>query len=100
MRRSTLIRPCSSSGRPNRAITGWGFTPAVQTNVRVGIVSPSERRAEVAVTSSTRVEVRISTPRARSSPAANSARSAGTSLITRSRASTSTQRIPWVAQRG
>ena len=38
------IRPRSSSGSPNRATTGCGLTPAVQTSVRVGTTSPSLSR--------------------------------------------------------
>ena len=81
-------------------MTGCGLTPAVQTSVRVGMISPPERTAVSAVTSSSVVLVRIAMPRPRSSRMAKSASGAGISGITRSRASTRIQRIPWVRQRG
>ena len=98
--RSVMIRPPRSSGRPSSWTTGWGLTPAVHTSVRDGMTSPVDRYASVAVTRSSVVPVRISIPRPRSSRVANSDRSGGTSIITRSRASTRRKRTPWVRQRG
>ena len=93
------MRP-RSSGRPSRSTTGCGLTPAVHTTVRVGIVWPSERRALVAVTSSSVVCRRRSMPRMRSSAMQNSARSGAVSRMMRSAASTRIQRMPCVRQRG
>ena len=80
--------------------SGCGTTPAVQTSVRVGIVSPVEIRAQLAVTSSSVVPSRMSMPRPRSSRSAYSASSLSISGSTRSVASTSTQRMPCRRARG
>jgi hypothetical protein len=94
------MRPPGSSGRPSRATTGCGLTPAVQTTVRVGTTSPVESAIEAAVIRSTVVFVWISIPRRRSSALANAASFGAISVITRSLASTSTKRIPASLQRG
>ncbi len=94
------MRPEWSSGRPSRATTGAGFTPAVQQTVRVEIRSPVDSSAERSSIELSIVPVRSSIPRPRSSRAANRARLAGISGITRSCASTSMKRAPVMRQRG
>jgi hypothetical protein len=96
---SVRIRP-PSRGSPSSRITAGGFTPVVQHTVRQGRVSPVERVTVSSAMASMRVPVRISIPRARSSRWAKSARLAGISGITRSWASTSSQRVPSSRQRG
>ena len=64
---STGTRPRSSSGTLSWRKLGWAVTPAVQTTVRVGTVSPVESRTLSAVTSSSWVPSRTSIPRPRSS---------------------------------
>jgi hypothetical protein len=68
--------------------------------VRVGITSPVESSVESAETRSIVVPSRISIPRRCSSWPANSARLSEISGISRSRASTSTNRTPCSLQRG
>ena len=97
---STSMRPPWSSGRPSLRTTGAGVTPAVQHSSRAGMRSPVDSVTEPASAESSIVPVRISIPRARSSRVANSARLAGISGITRSRASTRTKRVPIMRQRG
>ena len=67
---STGTRPRSSSGTLSSLRIGCGATPAVQTTVRVGSVSPLESRALSAPTSSSVVSRRMSMPRPRSSRSA------------------------------
>jgi hypothetical protein len=100
MKRSTRIRPLSFTGRPSLDTTGAGRTPAVQTSVCVGTRSPEESTTWSAAAESIVVCVRTSTPRPRSSRAANSASWVGTSAMTRPSRSSSSQRMPWRLQRG
>jgi hypothetical protein len=76
------------------------MTPAVHATVRVGITSPVESSVESADTRSIVVPRLISIPRRRSSASANCASPSEISGISRSRASTSTKRIPCMSQRG
>ena len=97
---STSMRPPGPIGSPSSRTTGAGLTPAVQHSSRVGMRSPVESVTASCSAEDSIVFVRISIPRPRSSRVANSARLAGISGITRSRASTSTKRVPTIRQRG
>ena len=100
MKRSASMRPLSVSGRPSRCTTGCGLTPAVHTTVRAGTTSPVDSVTLRSVTCSTVCPMRNSMPRPRSSRTVKSDSFGGTSIIGRSAASTSIQRMPWTRQRG
>jgi hypothetical protein len=88
------------SGRPSSLTMPGVRTPAVQQTSRVGRRSPVDSTTLRSSIRSSVVPVRISMPRRRSSRAATSARLAGISRMMRSWASTSTQRVPAMRQRG
>ena len=97
---SVSMRPPFVSGRPSSLTTAGGFTPAVQHTVRVGTRSPVESTALRSSMRSSRVPVRSSIPRPRSSWEANSARLSGISGMIRSSTSAMIQRVPVSRQRG
>ena len=92
--------PASSSGRPELAHQRRRLDARGPAQRRAGTSSPVDSVAESSSIESSRVSVRISMPRARSSRVANSARLGGISGMIRSCASTRIQRVPSSRQRG